>query len=127
MAHYALLNEQGVVTSVIVGKDEDGSVDWEAYYAEKTGLACKRTSYNTRAGAHLKGGTPYRKNYAAKEFLYDAARNAFIPPQPFPSWTLDEQSCTWVAPTPMPPGGPHVWNEEQQAWVAMPTRPEPKE
>jgi hypothetical protein len=116
MAHYALLNEQGIVVSVITGKDE-GDFDWESYYAERTGRICKRTSYNTRAGVHAKGGVAYRKNFAAKGYSYDAQRDAFISPQPFPSWTLDEQSCTWQPPVPRPAGLMHKWDEQAGQWV----------
>lgn len=115
MAHYALLNGDNVVVSVIVGNDE-GTTDWEAYYSAKTGQACKRTSYNTRAGVHVAGGTPYRKNYAGPGYTYDAARDAFIPPKPFPSWLLEESSCTWQAPAPRP-SPTAKWDEQAQAWV----------
>lgn len=115
MAHYALLDGNNVVVSVIAGKDE-GSTDWEAYYGAKAGKVCKRTSYNTRAGVHVAGGTPYRKNYAGRGYTYDAARDAFIPPQPFPSWALDEASCTWAPPVPRPQGFAR-WDETQQAWL----------
>jgi len=118
MAHYAFLNHLGIVTSVIVGKDEDGGTDWESYYGSRSGSVCKRTSYNTRGGVHKNGGTPFRKNYAAKGYSYDAQRDAFIPPKPFPSWTLDEQSCTWQPPVPRPEGPMHKWDEETQSWVS---------
>lgn len=115
MAHYALLNEQNVVVRVITGKDEGGT-DWEQYYTNKTGLVCKRTSYNMFGGAHKKHGTPFRKNYAAIGHTYDATRDAFIPPQPFQSWTLNEQTCLWEPPVARPDGALHRWNEEQQVW-----------
>ena len=121
MAHYAILNAQNVVTQVIVGKDEhepgsDGQpMDWEAYYGGK------RTSYNTQGGVHSGGGTPFRKNYAGVGFTYDPARDAFIPPQPYPSWTLDEQTCQWVPPVPMPTDGMYVWDESTLAWSQIGT------
>ena len=115
MAHYAFLDDANVVVSVIVGND-DGGTDWETYYSAKAGKPCRRTSYNTRAGVHVSGGTPYRKNYAGIGYTYDTARDAFIPPKPFPSWTLNETSCTWQPPAPRPSG--HVrWDEQAQAWV----------
>lgn len=117
MAHYALLNEQSIVVGVIVGRDEGEGMDWESYYASKTGLLCKRTSYNTRGGVHVKGGVAYRKNYAAKGYSFDAQRDAFIPPRPFPSWTLNEESCTWDPPVPRPEGPPQRWDEESRRWV----------
>lgn len=115
MAHYAFLDASNVVVSVIVGNDE-GSTDWETYYATKAGKACKRTSYNTRAGVHVAGGTPYRKNYAGRGYTYDATRDAFIPPKPFPSWVLEESSCTWQAPVPRP-SPTAKWDDKAQAWV----------
>ena len=86
MAHYAFLNEQNIVTEVIVGKDEgEGGIDWEQYYGEFRGQVCKRTSYNTQNGAHILGGTPYRMNYAAIGYTFrediHAPEGAFMPPE----------------------------------------------
>lgn len=119
MAHYAFLDENNIVTEVIVGKDEgEEGVDWEQRYGEFRGQACKRTSYNTSGGAHLNGGTPFRKNYAGIGYTYDLVREAFIPPQPFPSWILDESTCLWQAPTPMPTDGqPYRWDEQTTSWI----------
>ena len=122
MAHYAFLNSNNIVTEVIVGKHEgEDGIDWEQHYGEFRGQTCKRTSYNTNAGVHLSGGTPYRKNYAGIGYTYDAGRDAFIAPKPFASWLLNEISCVWESPTPYPTDGKHYsWNEEQLAWVEMP-------
>lgn len=78
-----------------------------------------QTSYNTQGGKHILGGVPLRKNYAGVGFSYDAQRDAFIPPKPFPSWVLDEETCLWNAPTPMPvvEGKMFVWDEPTTAWV----------
>ncbi len=97
MAHYAFIDDDNIVTEVIVGKDEgEDGIDWEAYYGEFRGQVCKRTSYNTRGGQHISGGTPFRKNYAGIGYTYDPARDAFIPPRPDgDGWVLDEQSCLW--------------------------------
>jgi len=122
MAHYAFLDENYIVTEVIVGKDES-NYDWEQHYAQFRGQLCKRTSYNTHGGVHSGGGTPFRKNYAGIGYSYDPQRDAFIPPKPFASWVLDEQSCLWHAPTPMPTDGQQYnWNEEQQAWQVVVTQ-----
>lgn len=109
MAHYAFLNEQNIVTEVIVGIDEsDTSQNWEEFYGNFRGQTCKRTSYNNNI----------RKNYAGVGFTYDETRDAFIPPQPFNSWSLNEQTCLWEAPTPMPTDDKmYTWDETQQEWV----------
>jgi len=122
MAHYAFLDENNVVTEVITGKDEsDTSYDWEQWYGNFRGQVCKRTSYNTQGGQHTSGGTPYRKNYAGIGYTYDAGRDAFIPPQPYASWTLDEDTCLWQAPVPMPTdGGLYEWDEAALNWILVP-------
>jgi len=121
MAHYAFLDGNNTVTEVIVGKDEgqDG-INWEQWYGEFRGQVCKRTSYNTSGGVHSSGGTPFRKNYAGIGYTYDEARDAFIPPKPFASWLLNEESCLWEAPAQYPAdGGMYTWDEDAQNWVAV--------
>ena len=118
MAHYALLNYNNVVTKVITGKDEN-SVDYniELVYQDMFKQVCKRTSYNTSGGIHKLGGTPFRKNYAGIGFTYDETRDAFIPPKPFDSWTLNETSCLWESPVAYPTDGEiYKWNEENKEW-----------
>lgn len=121
MAHYAYLNENNIVTMVIVGKNEDEFPgNWEEYYG------AKRTSYNTRGGIYYEPNTnepaldqskAFRKNYAGIGFTYDPVRNAFIPPKPFNSWILNEQSCLWEAPVPYPNDGKiWVWDEDNKEW-----------
>jgi len=118
MAHYAFLDENSVVTEIIVGKNEgENGVDWEAHYGSFRGQACKRTSYNTHGGVHSADGTPLRKNYAGIGYTYDLGRDAFIPPQPFPSWILVEETCQWSAPVPMPTDGVYAWDESTTSWV----------
>lgn len=126
MAHYAFIDDNNIVTQVIVGRDEDdlaeGVTSWEEYYGARHGQTCLRTSYNTRAGEHSEGGTPFRGNYAGIGYRYDEALDAFIPPQPYPSWTLDESTYSWNAPTPYPEDGEaYVWNENQKVWEAVVT------
>ena len=118
MGHYAFLNMQNIVTEVIVGKDEtDGPTNWEIHYGNFREQVCKRTSYNTRGGVHANGGTPFRKNYAGIGYTYDETRDAFIPPQPYDSWVLNEQSCLWEAPVAYPDDGQmYTWNEELGTW-----------
>lgn len=121
MAHYAFLDANNIVTEVIVGKDEgEDGVDWEQHYGEFRGQVCKRTSYNTHGGVHSAGGTPLRKNYAGIGYSYDAQRDAFIPPQPFASWLLDDDSCLWQPPIPMPDDGQlYQWDENAGDWVLV--------
>jgi hypothetical protein len=124
MAHYAFLNADNIVTEVIVGKDEGGPVDWEAHYGAFRGQPCRRTSYNTVGGVYYTNGVPsedqskaYRKNYAGIGYTYDPDRDAFIPPKPFDSWVLNENTCLWETPIPYPEDGkPYFWNEETQSW-----------
>jgi len=118
MAHYALIDPNtNVVIQVFVGKDEtDSGIDWEQYYAP-AGFICRRTSYNTHGNVHTESGVPFRKNYAGVGYTFDAARDAFIPPQPFPSWTLNDDTCLWEPPVPYPDDGQdHTWNENTQSW-----------
>ena len=119
MAHYAFLNMQNIVTEVITGKDEtNGPTNWEIHYGNLREQVCKRTSYNTKGGQHLNGGTAFRKNYAGIGYTYDYARDAFIPPKPFPSWTLNSNTCLWDPPVEMPSDGKlYLWDEENQTWV----------
>lgn len=121
MAHYAYLDESNIVTQVIVGKDEgEDGVNWEAYYG------AVRTSYNTHGGEHANGGTPFRYNYAGIGYTlsnapeWAAQGGAFIPPQPFPSWTLNPDTALWDAPTPMPDDGNlYRWDEDTLTWVSV--------
>ena len=92
----------------------DNTIYWEGYYG-KGGL-CKRTSYNTIGGVHQDGGTPFRKNYAGVGYTYDPVRDAFYAPQPFESWTLNEESCLWECPVERPDGD-YWWKEDTQEWV----------
>jgi len=114
MSHFAQINQDNVVVNVIVAEQEfidSGSVGDTAQWIQ--------TSYNTYGGQHLLGGTPLRKNYAGIGYTYDAALDAFIPPQSFESWTLDTETGQWVPPTPMPveSGKRFNWNEDTLSWV----------
>ena len=119
MAHYAFIDFNSIVTEVITGKNEkEDGVDWEQWYGEFRGQTCKQTSYNTYGGVHQLGGTPIRKNYAGIGYKYDPQRDAFIPPQPFPSWIVNEDTCLWDAPTPIPTDGQRYnWDEATTSWV----------
>ena len=113
MAHYAYIDSNSIVVTVIVGKHEDeliNGLDTETYYAQGTPYTVKRTSFNARI----------RKNCAGIGYTYDAVRDAFIAPKPFASWVLDEATCRWEAPVAMPSaGGPWAWDEDTESWVAV--------
>jgi hypothetical protein len=118
MSHFAKLDENNIVVFVTVGRDEDNGK--EAELTARTGDVYKQTSYNTIGGVHLLGGTPFRKNYAGIGYTYDEQRDAFIPPQPFASWVLNEDSCIWYAPVPMPTDGKfYAWDEATQTWIEV--------
>lgn len=121
MAHYAFLNENNIVTEVIVGKNEgEEGVNWETHYGTFRGQTCKRTSYNTIGGIHSAGGVPYRKNYAGIGYSYDATRDAFIPPKPYASWVLNETTCLWESPVAYPTdGNMYRWDEATTAWIQV--------
>jgi hypothetical protein len=124
VAHFAKLDENNVVIFVTVGRDEDNGK--EAELTARTGDVYKQTSYNTRGGVHYQAdGTPsadqskaFRKNYAGLGYTYDAGRDAFIPPKPYNSWVLNETTCLWDAPVPMPTDGKrYTWDEATTSWV----------
>lgn len=110
MAHYAFLDENNIVTEVITGRNEDeivdGISDWEEAYGQIRGQVCKRTSYNNNI----------RKQYAGIGFTYNPVADVFIAPQPYPSWSLDE-NYDWQPPTPAPLGFGWLWDEATLSWV----------
>jgi hypothetical protein len=111
MAHFAKIVDDKV-TQVIVAEPEF----FETFIDSSPGEWIQ-TSYNTLGGEHVLGGIPLRKNYASIGFTYNRSLDAFIPPQPYPSWTLNEDTCLWSAPTPYPTDGkPYKWNESTQSW-----------
>jgi len=118
MAHFAEIDSDNIVTRVLVVPDSQEDRGQE-YLADDLGLGgvWKKTSYNTVGGEHLNGGTPYRKNYAGIGYTFDAAKDAFIPPKPFASWTLNATTCLWDAPTPMPADDKkYSWDESTTSW-----------
>lgn len=107
MSHYAKI-EDGIVTNVIVA--EQDFIDTQ----EGTWV---QTSYNTKGGVHVLGGTPLRKNYAGIGFIYDSTLDVFYEPQVYPSWTLDNNTFLWVAPVDYPDDGYfYEWNEGTTSW-----------
>ena len=118
MPHFAKLDNLGTVVFVTVGRDEDDGKELEL--CARTGDTYRQTSYNTRGGVHTLGGTPFRKNYAGIGYTYDSVRDAFIPPQPYASWTLNEDTCLWDAPVAYPDDGKrYTWDEATTNWVEV--------
>ena len=116
MSHFAQIDGNNIVTQVLV--IEQDVIDTGLFGDPASWI---QTSYNTNGGVHTLGGTPLRKNYAGIGYTYNASRDAFIPPKPFASWTLNEDTCQWEAPTPRPveEGKIFVWNEETTSWVVI--------
>jgi len=115
MSHFARV-ENGVVTQVIVIEQDVLNL---GHWGDPA--LWVQTSYNTQGGVHLQGGTPLRKNYAGIGYTYDSGRDAFIPPKPYASWLLNEDTCLWGAPTPMPvvEGKMFKWDEPTTSWVEV--------
>lgn len=115
MAHFAKVSD-GKVVQVIVAEPE-----FFQTFVDTSPGEWIQTSYNSYGGVHMIGGTPLRKNYAGIGYTYDRTRDAFIPPQPYASWTLDDSTCLWSAPTPMPTDGKlYLWDEATQSWIETP-------
>lgn len=118
MAHFAKVVD-GIVTQVNVIDEQYFNENRETRYTGQW----VQTSYNTQGGVHVLGGTPLRKNYAGIGYTYDEARDAFIPPKPFNSWLLNEDTCQWDAPVAYPTDGKlYMWDEEQQQWTEVETQ-----
>jgi hypothetical protein len=121
MAHFVKLGIgnkviQGVVVHNDVATTEQAGIDF-LNNLYKTNDVWKQTSYNTKGGVHLLGGTPFRKNFASVGYRYDQTKDAFIPPRPFTSWTLNEETCLWEAPVAYPDDGQrYSWNETTTSW-----------
>jgi hypothetical protein len=114
MTHFAKVVD-GKVTQVIVAEPEF----FETFVDSSPGEWIQ-TSYNTHGGVHANGGTPLRKNYAGVGYIYDRTRDAFIPPQPYLSWSLNEETCLWDCPVAYPNDGKrYTWNEETLSWIEV--------
>jgi len=113
MAHYAKVNNQ-IVEQVIVAEAEFFNT-----FVDNSPGEWIQTSYNTRGGQHTLGGTPLRKNYASIGYTYNKELDVFIPPKPFASWILDEETCLWSAPVARP-DGQYKWNEDILNWEELP-------
>lgn len=128
MSHFAKLDANNIVTFVTVGRQEDDGKEHELN--ARTGDVYRQTSYNTRGGVHYNAETgevsedqskAFRKNYAGIGYTFDEERDAFIPPKPYESWILNEESCLWESPVEYPTdGGMYSWDEENGEWVLIP-------
>jgi len=128
MASFAKLNSENIVITVEsvvndVLKDSNGieqesiGIQFLRTLYNEPNANWKQTSYNTYGGVHNNGGTPFRKNHASIGFTYDSNRDAFIPPKPFNSWVLNEDTCRWESPIPRPEDEHrYLWNEETKNW-----------
>lgn len=114
MSHFAKVTD-GIVTQVIVAEPE-----FFETFVDTTPGEWIQTSYNTKGGVHANGGTPLRKNYAGIGFTYNSGIDAFIPPKPFASWLLNEDTCLWDAPVSMPDDGKiYGWDEATTSWIEI--------
>jgi len=114
MSHYAKVIN-GVVTQVIVAE-----ADFFKTFIDTSPGEWIQTSYNTHGGKHILNGTPLRKNYAGIGYIYDSTKDAFYAPQPFPSWSLNDETCLWEAPVAIPTDDKHyVWDEPTKTWIAQ--------
>ena len=121
MSHFAQIDENNIVTRVLV--IEQDVVD-TGLFGEPSSFIL--TSYNTHGGIHTLGGTPLRKNYAGTGYTYDRGRDAFIPPKTYNSWVLNESTCLWEAPVPLPsdagtgtPPKSYIWDENTVNWLEI--------
>ena len=131
MASFAKLNSENIVTTVVsvvneVLKDSNGieqeniGIEFLKTLYNEPNAIWKQTSYNTNAGIHSLGGTPFRKNHAGVGYTYDSNRDAFIPQKPYNSWILNESTCNWDAPVARPQDeNMYKWNEEILNWELM--------
>lgn len=112
-----LINNIDSMNSEGVEIEEVGRAYLSSVFKHETWL---KTSFNTRGGKHQTGGVPFRKNYAIVGGHYDSTLDAFIPPKPYPSWLLNEDTCLWEAPVAYPDDGKvYRWDEATTAWIAV--------
>jgi len=125
MARFAEIDNTNKVLRILVVDDKDTQDEnnnevesvGAKYLSDEFGGTWKRTSYNTNCGVHRLGNTPFRKNHAGIGFIYDETRDAFIPPNPFDSWTLNEDTCQWDSPVVYPDDDKEYhWNEDIKSW-----------
>ena len=112
MAHWAEIDENNIVTRVTVGSNDDPDEGYQ-WLIDNLGGTWIKTSYNAATNG-------FRKNYAGIGYIYDSERDAFIPPKTIESWVLNEDTCNWEAPIPMPTDGKlYYWNEDLGSWIEI--------
>ena len=124
MAHFAKIDNLETVVFITAGRDEDNGKELEL--CARTGDTYRQTSYNTRGGIYYQPNShepsedqskAFRKNFAGIGYTFDRDRDAFIPSKPYNSWTLNEDTCNWEAPSAYPDDGKdYKWNEETTSW-----------
>ena len=112
MAHFAKLNSENVVDQVLAVHNNDAP-------DEASGIAFLNNLFGAGVWVQTSYNGNIRKNYAGIGYTYDSSRDAFIPPQPYPSWVLAEKTCQWSAPIPMPTDGVYSWDESTTSWVSQ--------
>lgn len=124
MAHWAQIDENGVVLQVLVG-DNDAPDEGYGWCVANYGGKWLKTSYNTIGNEHAEGGAPFRGNYASEGMIYREDLDAFIFPQPYPSWLLNEATFLWEAPVPQPSEKDNAWawDENIVDWVPLEADP----
>ena len=111
MTHFAKVCD-GKVIQVIVAEPEFFNT-----FVDNSPGEWIQTSYNTQGGVHTLGGIPLRKNFAGIGYTYDVSKDAFIPPKPYASWTLNEETCLWESPVAYPlDGNRYAWDEQETNW-----------
>ena len=118
MAHFTKVKDEIVVQVLVIGNDD--IADEKGDEQESLGVALCNQLYGDATWVQTSYNNNFRKNYAGNGYTYDQTRDAFIPPQPYPSWLLDEDTCRWDAPTPMPDDGKRYgWDENATSWVEI--------
>lgn len=119
MAHFARIDENNIVQEVVVTSNDKPNEGYD-WLLDRFGGTWIQTSYNTRGGEHLLGGTPMRKNFASVGYTYDEELDAFIPPKPFDGWVLNKDTCLYEPPIPMPEDGKiYDWDRESSTWIEV--------
>ncbi len=116
MTQWSKINDLNIVEKIAIGNDSISKENQHSWLIENLGGRWIETCEFTEKGINIKGGAPLRKNYGKVGFYYDESRDAFIPPKPFESWSLNEETCIWDPPIPLPDQNTYEWLENTQSW-----------